>query len=139
MDDKKLWKILGSSKDVEPSTNFRLKFWQRVEGLEEKRRSLVFRRLVPALATLAILLVALLISLPKSSRYSEIPLIAQKTIENFTTEELLAEVVNYSDAKTIVAETFSSEEILIAFIPEEVLEGMQIINEKGGEKNFNEI
>ncbi len=139
MDDKKLWEILGSLKDVEPSTNFRLKFWQRVEGLEEKRRSLIFRRLVPAVATLTILLIAVFVSLPKSSRYSEIPLIAQKTIENFSAEELLAETVNYySDAKTIVAETFSSEEILTAFIPEEVLEGMQIINEKGGE-NFNEI
>ena len=139
MDDKKLWEILGSSKDVEPSTNFRLKFWQRVEALEEKRRSLIFRRLVPAVATLTILLIAVFVSLPKSSRYSEIPLIAQKTIENFTTEELLTETINYSDTKTIVAETFTSEEILIAFIPEEVLEGMQIINEKGGEKNFNEI
>ena len=138
MDDKKLWEILGSLKDVEPSTNFRLKFWQRVEGLEEKRRSLIFRRLVPAVATLAILLVAIFISLPKPSEYSQEPLITQKTIENFTTEELLAETVNYSDPKTVVAETFSSEEILTAFIPGEILEGMQIINERGGE-NFNEI
>jgi len=50
----------------------------------------------------------------------------------------LTETINYSDPETIVAETFSSEEILAAFIHEEILEEMQIINEKGGE-NFNEI
>jgi len=132
MDDQKLWEILGNSKDIEPSTNFRLKFWQRVEGLEEKRRSLIFRRLVPALASLTILLLVIFTHLPKSSQYSQAPLVTQKTVENFTAEELLAETVNYSDPKTIVAETFSSEEILTAFIPEELLEEMQIINEKGG-------
>ena len=138
MDDQKLWKILGSLKDIEPSANFRLKFWQRVEGFEKKRRSLIFRRLVPAVATLTILLLVIFTHLPKPLQYSQVPLITQKTVENFTAEELLAEAVNYSDAKTIVVETFSSEEILTAFVPEEILEGMQIINEKGGE-NFNEI
>lgn len=138
MDDQKLWKILGSLKDIEPSANFRLKFWQRVEGFEKKRRSLIFRRLVPAVATLTILLLVIFTHLPKPLQYSQAPLITQKTVENFTAEELLAETVNYSDAKIIVVETFSSEEILTAFVPEEILEGMQIINEKGGD-NFNEI
>ena len=127
MEDKKLNEILGMLKDVEPSANFRLKFWQRVEGFEEKRRSLIFRRLVPAVATLTILLLVIFTHLPKPLQYSQAPLITQKTVENFTAEELLAEAVNYSDAKTIVVETFSSEEILTAFVPEEILEGMQIM------------
>ena len=138
MDNQKLWEILGISKDIKPSTNFRMKFWQRVEGLEEKRRSLIFRRLVPAVAALTILLLAIFTHLPKPLQYSQAPLVTQKAVENFTTEELLAETVNYSDPKTIIVETFSSEEILTAFVPEEILEEMQIINEKGGE-NFNEI
>lgn len=136
-DEKKLWEILGSSEDIEPSANFRMKFWQKVEMAEE-RRSLIFKRLVPAVATLAILLVTLFISLPKSPRYHGVPLIAQKTIENFTAEELLAETINYSNLEAIVTETFSSEEIVDAFIPEEILEEIQIINKKGGE-NFYEI
>ncbi len=139
MDDQKLWEILGKLENIAPSTNFRLKFWQRVERVEQKRRSLILRRLVPTLATLSILLLVIFTHLPKHSRYSQTPLIAQKTIENLTAEELLAETVNYSDPKTIVAETFSSEEILTAFVPEEVLEEMEIIIEKGGEKENNEI
>ncbi len=128
MDDKKLWKILGTVRDIEPSANFRMKFWDRVERTK-RRRTLIIRRLVPAVATLAILLITIFISLPKSPQYPEIPLIiSQKTIENFTTEELLAETINYSNLETIVAETFSSEEILTAFVPEEILEEMQIIN-----------
>ena len=138
MDNQKLWEILGISKDIKPSTNFRMKFWQRVEGLEEKRRSLIFRRLVPAVAALTILLLAIFTHLPKPLQYSQAPLVTQKAVENFTTEELLVETVNYSDLKTIIVETFSSEEILTAFVPEEILEEMQIINERGGE-NFNEI
>ncbi len=137
MDNQKLWEILGISKDIKPSTNFRMKFWQRVEGLEEKRRSLIFRRLVPAVAALTILLLAIFTHLPKPLQYSQAPLVTQKAVENFTTEELLVETVNYSDLKTIIVETFSSEEILTAFVPEEILEEMQIINERGGE-NFNE-
>ena len=137
MDNQKLWEILGISKDIKPSTNFRMKFWQRVEGLEEKRRSLIFRRLVPAVAALTILLLAIFTHLPKPLQYSQAPLVTQKVVENITTEELLAETVNYSDLKTIIVETFSSEEILTAFVPEEILEEMQIINERGGE-NFNE-
>ena len=138
MDDKRLNEILGMLNDVKPSTNFRMKFWQRVEGLKEKRRSLIFRRLVPAVVALTILLLAIFTHLPKPLQYSQAPLVTQKAVENFTTEELLAETVNYSDPKTIIVETFSSEEILTAFVPEEILEEMQIINEKGGE-NFNEI
>ncbi len=124
MDDKKLWEILGTVRDIEPSANFRMNFWDRVERTK-RRRSLIIRRLVPAVATLAILLITIFISLPKSSQYPKIPLISQKSIENFTTEELLAETINYSNLETIVAETFSSEEILTAFVPEEILEEIE--------------
>ena len=139
MDDKKLWEILGNVGDIEPSTNFRMKFWDRVERTK-KRRSLIIRRLVPAVATLTILIIGLFIYLPKPIQYPQTPLISQKMIENFTTEELLAETINYSSLETIVVETFSSEEILVAFVPEGILKEveMQIINEKGGEK-YDEI
>ena len=134
MDDKKLWEILGTSEDIELSANFRMNFWDRVESLKRKRLIIV-RRFVPALATLTILLISIFVHLPRSPQYLEIPLISQKTIENFTTEELLVETMNYSNLETIMAETLSSEEILTAFVPEEILEE---IEEKGGEK-YNEI
>jgi len=120
MDDQKLDEILGTLKDVEPSVNFRTKFWQRVE-IAEKRRSLVFKRLVPAFATLTILLIAFLMQFPKSSPEPAF-LISQKDMENFSTEELLAETTNYFSPKTIATELLTSEEIFVALVPREIRE-----------------
>jgi len=124
MDDKRLDEILGTLKDVEPSANFRMKFWQKAE-MAEKRRSLVFKRLVPAFAALTILLIALLVRLPKSTQEPAF-LISQKDMENFSIEELLAETTNYSNPKTIATELLSSEEIFVALIPEEMREEISI-------------
>ena len=120
MEEKRLWEILGTWEDTEVSPNFKLNFWRRAERAEQRRR-LIIKRLVPSLSLLTILIVGTFFYLSKPSPYFELPSISQN-LEGLSSEELLAETINYSGLETIMTETFSSEEILTVLIPKEILE-----------------